>query len=97
MAAITFQRQLLERAITIAGGATPLSVRLGVHEYALTVWLEDKATMPGRIFLALADLILEDDIARAAQDRRTRPRLDHSAQSSGVDAKERPAMNDRRL
>jgi hypothetical protein len=30
--------------------------------------------MPDRIFLATADLVLEDDIARAARDRRVEPR-----------------------
>lgn len=69
-----FQGQLLKRAIEIAGGIRPLSIRLGADEHALTFWLEGKATMPARVFLITADLVLEDDIARAAQDRRTRPR-----------------------
>lgn len=69
-----FQRRLLERATKIAGGSAPLCLRLGVHEHSLLLWTEDRAAMPGRIFLALADLILEDDIARAAQDRRVQPR-----------------------
>jgi hypothetical protein len=36
--------------------------------------MEGKAKMPDGIFLATADLILEDDIARAAHDRRIEPR-----------------------
>ncbi len=71
---LCFQRRLLERAIQIAGGIRPLSIRLGADEHSLVLWLDDKAAMPGRAFLALADLILEDDIARAAQDRRLLPR-----------------------
>ena len=35
---------------------------------------EGKAKMPDGIFLATADLVLEDDIARAAHDRRVEPR-----------------------
>lgn len=58
----------------LSGGTRQLSVRLGVDEHALLLWLDDKAAMPGRVFLALADLILEDDIARATQDRRRFPR-----------------------
>lgn len=72
---LTFQARLLERAIKIAGGMRPLSIRLGIEEGDLKFWSEDKASMPGRVFLSLADLILEDDIARAAQDRRNGPRL----------------------
>lgn len=74
MPVVAFQRRLLERATEIAGGRAALGVRLGVHEHSLALWAEDRAAMPGRIFLALADLILEDDLARAAQDRRERPR-----------------------
>lgn len=74
MPAVAFQRRLLERAAEIAGGRAPLSIRLGVHEHSLALWADDRAAMPGRIFLALADLILEDDLARVAQDRREKPR-----------------------
>ena len=74
MPVVAFQRRLLERATEIAGGRAALSVRLGVHEHSLVLWAEDRAAMPGRIFLALADLVLEDDVARVAQDRRERPR-----------------------
>jgi hypothetical protein len=74
MPVVAFQRRLLERATEIAGGRAALSVRLGVHEHSLALWAEDRAAMPGRIFLALADLVLEDDMARVAQDRRERPR-----------------------
>ena len=71
---VAFQRQLLKRAIEIAGGLRPLGIRLGAEEHTIALWLEGKATMPARIFLAAADLVLEDDIARATQDRRQQPR-----------------------
>jgi hypothetical protein len=79
MASLAFQRRLVERAIEIAGSTGALCVRLGVHEHSVMLWLEDRAAMPGRIFLALADVILEDDIRRAAEDRRTRPRSEGTA------------------
>jgi hypothetical protein len=71
---LAFQGQLLKRAIEIAGGTKRLSIRLGADEHAIGLWLEGKATMPARVFLITADLVLEDDIARAAQDRRSAPR-----------------------
>ncbi len=75
---LCFQHKLIARAIQLAGGTRPLSVRLGVDEHSLILWMDDKAAMPARVFLALADLILEDDVARAAQDRRSRPRVSPS-------------------
>lgn len=71
---LAFQGRLLKRAMEIAGGARPLGLRLGVDEHTIVLWLEGKATMPARIFLIAADLVLEDDIARARQDRRQQPR-----------------------
>jgi hypothetical protein len=37
--------------------------------------MEGKARLPERVFLKAADIVLEDDIARAAQDRRAAPRI----------------------
>ena len=66
--------RLVERAIAIAGGEKALSQHLGVAEHALKLWADDRATMPDRVLAALIDLLLEDDLARAAQDRRRDPR-----------------------
>lgn len=80
MPSVAFQRRLIERASEICGGSGALCLRLGVHEHSLKLWHEDRAAMPGRVFLALADVILEDDIARASQDRRVQPRGDGCGQ-----------------
>jgi hypothetical protein len=69
-----FQIRLLRRASEIAGDPTALAASLGVGHEALKFWMDGKAKMPDRVFLATADLVLEDDIARAAHDRRTLPR-----------------------
>ena len=71
---LAFQGRLLKRAIEIAGGIKPLCLRLGVDEHAVQLWLEGKATMSARAFLIASDLVLDDDMSRAAQDRRTGPR-----------------------
>lgn len=63
-------RKLLQRACEVAGGAELLSERLGVERHALEFWASGRATPPERIIFAAMDLVLEDDIARAAQDRR---------------------------
>src|SRR5690349_12191109 len=73
-AMLCFQGRLLSRAIEIAGGVKPLCLRLGADEHSVKFWMEDKASMPARVFLIIADLVLEDDIARASQDRRQQPR-----------------------
>jgi hypothetical protein len=75
-AMLAFQRRLLKRASEICGGYDTLCVRLGVSEHSLQLWLEAKAQLPERIFLKASDIVLEDDVARAAQDRRTQPRVD---------------------
>lgn len=82
---LCFQRRLLERAIQVAGGVRQLGIRLGVDEHSVLLWLDDKAAMPGRAFLTLADLILEDDIARAAQDRRQLPRRPAARRTGSIE------------
>jgi DNA-binding transcriptional regulator YdaS (Cro superfamily) len=73
------QGRLLARAIEIAGGSSKLCDSLGVEEHALNLWLAGRATPPQRIFLALVDIVLADDLNRAAQDRRRAPREDIQA------------------
>ena len=62
--------RLLARACDIAGGRERLAARLDVEAHALEFWLAGRATPPDRVFMAVVDLVLEDDIARARQDRR---------------------------
>lgn len=62
--------RLLQRACDIAGSRERLAVRLDVEVHALEFWLSGRATPPERVFLRVVDMVLEDDIARATQDRR---------------------------
>ncbi len=64
------KQRALERASDIAGGVERLSHRLGIDRHALELWLTGRATPPEAVFLRVVDLVLEDDLARAAQDRR---------------------------
>ena len=73
-AMLAFQGKMLKRAAEICGGYNALCVVLGVSEFRLRQWIEGKATLPGQVFLKAADIVLEDDIVRAAQDRRIAPR-----------------------
>jgi DNA-binding transcriptional regulator YdaS (Cro superfamily) len=76
------QARLLKRAIDICGGWNALCARLGVNEHQLAGWLEGSVPLPTRVLLKAADIVLDDDIAWAAQDRRTEPRRtpsDHAA------------------
>jgi hypothetical protein len=77
---VVFQGRLLGRAAEICGGWSALCVRLGVEGYSLKLWVEGKARLPERVFLKAADIVLEDDITRAAQDRRAAPRIAHLEQ-----------------
>jgi hypothetical protein len=76
------QGKLLARAVEIAGGLDKLSLQLGVEEWRLKLWLESKATLPDRLSVELVDLVLEDDIRRAAQDRRFKPRTNPSSRTA---------------
>ena len=62
--------RLMRRACDIVGGRERLAARLDVELHSLEFWLAGRATPPDRIFMAVVDLVLEDDIARARQDRR---------------------------
>lgn len=70
----SFQGRILKRAAEICGGYSVLCARLGVSEWRLRSWLDNEAALPDQAFLVAADIVLEDDIARAAQDRRLNPR-----------------------
>jgi DNA-binding transcriptional regulator YdaS (Cro superfamily) len=70
---------VLRRAAAIAGGNAQLRALLGVEQHALDLWLAGRATVPESVFLLAVDVILQDDVARASQDRRTSPRVESSA------------------
>ena len=78
----TMDRELrltvLRRATDIAGGPAALRERLNAEEHALQLWLAGRATVPDWVFLLAVDIVVRDDMARAAQDRRTSPRLNES-------------------
>jgi hypothetical protein len=66
--------KVLRRAVDIAGGSSALRQRLNVEDHTFELWLSGRATVPDWVFLLTVDLVVRDDIARAAQDRRTSPR-----------------------
>ncbi len=68
------QLRLLSRAVEIAGGRPQLCDLLGVQDHSLNLWMAGRATAPQHIFIDLVDLVLDDDISRASQDRRHGPR-----------------------
>jgi hypothetical protein len=65
---------VLRRAADISGGVSALQQRLRVEQHALELWLSGRATVPEWVFVQAVDLVVRDDIARAAQDRRGSPR-----------------------
>ena len=67
-------RRLLERAAEIVGGKAQLCRRLGIERHSLEFWLAGRATPPPEVFFAAADLVLQDDVSRASQDRRKQQR-----------------------
>ncbi|HYG55814.1 MAG TPA: hypothetical protein VD965_11020 [Burkholderiales bacterium] len=68
------RRRVLERVCAIPGGRETLEGRLCIPSHAFELWLAGRALIPGRVFDAAVDVILEDDIARTVQDRRRAPR-----------------------
>ena len=81
---IELQPRLFARAIDIAGGPRALCAQLGIEEHSLRLWMAERARAPERIFLAVVDLVLADDLARAAQDRRQAPRRQLTVIDSSV-------------
>lgn len=71
---LTLQPTLLRRAAEITGGAEELCEYLGVSPARLELWQTARLRLPDPVFLKAVDLILRDDIARAARDRRQQPR-----------------------
>ena len=65
---------LIQRAAEMLGGMPHLAGRLQVPEHSLYLWALGKARAPVRIIEVLVDLVLQDDIARAREDRRQEPR-----------------------
>lgn len=80
------QPKLFRRAVEIAGDTQKLCTKLHVDPHSLQLWMEARATAPGRILQAVIDLIVDDDLARAAQDRRHQPRLPKPADESAADS-----------
>ena len=65
---------LIQRAAEILGGMPGLASFLHVAEHSLYLWAAGKARAPTRVVEALVDLVLQDDVARAKEDRRHEPR-----------------------
>ena len=70
------QRRLLERAVAILGGQEALSAHLGVEPHSLSLWVSGRAGPPAWVAELAIDIVLEDDVARAMQDRRESPRTE---------------------
>jgi len=81
---MAFQGKLLARAAEICGGWTALCIRLGVEGHNMMLWVDAKARLPQDVFLKATDIVLEDDIARAAQDRRAAPRAVHEVPTASA-------------
>ncbi len=75
---------VLRRAADIAGGSSALQQRLGVEQHALELWLSGRATVPEWVFMQAVDLVVRDNIARAAQDRRATPREEREPPASEI-------------
>lgn len=73
---LELQVSLLNRAQQIVGGRRDLREFLGVSDECLAFWLASRVRLPDALFLKIVDLVLRDDIARASDDRRHRPRVD---------------------
>lgn len=76
------KKKILERAAQILGDNDRLASLLEVDRHALELWLSGRATLPERVFTDAMELVLQDDIARAAQDRRAQPRLPEPVRAS---------------
>jgi len=69
--------ETLRRAREITGSSTLLAARLAVSSRTADAWLSGRQPIPQDIFELAAEIVLVDDMARAAGDRRREPRAHH--------------------
>jgi len=72
----TLAPKLVERCADLVGGVDELASRLRVPPHTVGFWLQGRATVPDEPLVKMMDLVLQDDIARAQQDRRKAPRVE---------------------
>lgn len=80
------QPRVLRRAAEILGGEDHLCLCLHIEPPALRMWIDDQAAAPARVVHQAIEIILKDDLVRAAQDRRKQPRDNGERASSDTDA-----------
>ena len=69
MSGKTLQSYALARAATILGGEEPLARRLGISHTKLDLYLEDVDTLPQELFLKIVDVLVDDQMAKIAEDK----------------------------
>jgi len=62
--------------------APGLSYRVGEAEHSMNFWLNGQASVPQRVLKAV-DIVLAEDLARAAQDRHQLPRHQDAEREPG--------------
>jgi DNA-binding transcriptional regulator YdaS (Cro superfamily) len=78
------RRRALMRAVEILGGRSALCTRLGIGDHSMERWLQGRSRIPDGVFCQIVDVIMEDDIRRAAQDRRSQPRQEGVRESEAL-------------
>ena len=68
--------KLVERCADLVGGLDALAAHLRVPPHTVGFWQKGRATAPNEAIVKMMDLVLQDDIARAHQDRRKAPRVE---------------------
>ena len=72
---VELQPKLFRRALEIVGNdEATLCRKLCAEPHALKMWMRGQANAPAWVLQAVIDLIVQDGLARAAQDRRRQPR-----------------------
>jgi hypothetical protein len=67
--------RIARRALHLCGGLRPFCARMGVGEEIAEAWLQGSLSIGRDELLEIAEIIVDDDEAWAAQDRRTEPRF----------------------
>lgn len=68
--------RLVERCADLVGGLEELAAHLRVPPHTVGFWLQGRARVPDEPLVKMMDLVLQDDIARAQQDRRKALRVE---------------------
>ena len=77
---------VLRRALAIERGESHLAARLEVDRERVALWRTGKQPIPDTVFRRVVGIVLQDDVMRMAQDRRSTPRANDQRTNASLES-----------